>query len=77
MVDAMKACASPVPLSLVALLSLAAPARTAPTAEVAKMCREQAIKAHPTKPAGSRSGYEQAQRDYFRDCVEKNSKKQN
>jgi hypothetical protein len=42
------------------------------TAELAKKCRELAIKAHPTQPAGSKSGYEQAQRDYFKLCIEKN-----
>jgi hypothetical protein len=54
----------------------ATPASASPTAEVAKMCRQLAIKAHPTRPPGSRTGYEQAQREYFRDCVAKNSKEQ-
>jgi len=42
-----------------------------PSAELAKKCRALAIKAHPTQPAGSKSGFEQAQRDYFRDCLAK------
>ena len=42
-----------------------------PTAEVAKKCRALAVKAHPTQPAGSKGGAEQAQRDYFRDCIAK------
>jgi hypothetical protein len=58
-------------------VSSVAPAISAPpTAEVAKMCRQLAIKAHPTQPPGSRTGYQQAQRAYFQDCVEKNSKEQ-
>jgi len=71
-------------IMLVALL-LSAPAvlaETAPpdrsktagpiSAEVAKKCRALAIKAHPTKPAGSKNGaYARAQRDYFQDCVAK------
>jgi hypothetical protein len=64
-------------LTCLVCMSCAVQARAAPpTAEVAKMCRQLAIKAHPTRPAGSRTGFEQAQRDYFRDCVEKNSKEQ-
>lgn len=41
----------------------------APSAHVAKMCRQQAIEAHPAKPPGAEQGSAQAQRDYFRDCV--------
>jgi hypothetical protein len=42
------------------------------SAELAKKCRALAIKAHPTKPAGSKNGaYAQAQRDYFQDCIAK------
>ena len=40
--------------------------------ELAKKCRALALKAHPTKPAGSKNGaYAQAQRDYFQDCIAK------
>jgi hypothetical protein len=42
------------------------------TADLAKKCREMAIKAHPTMPAGSSSGYAAAQRSFFHECVEKN-----
>jgi hypothetical protein len=42
------------------------------TAELAKKCRALAIKAHPPTVPGKRTGSEQAQRDYFRDCVAKN-----
>ena len=78
MVGAMRGFASPVPVSFIVLLLLAVPAFAAPppTAEVAKMCRQLAIKEHPTRRPGSRTGYEQAQREYFRDCIEKNSKEQ-
>jgi Transglycosylase SLT domain len=41
----------------------------APSAEIAKLCRQRAIKAHPTQPPGSKQGHAQAQRDSFRDCV--------
>jgi hypothetical protein len=42
------------------------------SAELAKKCRALAIKAHPTKPVGSKNGaYAQAQRNYFQDCVAK------
>jgi hypothetical protein len=43
---------------------------TAPiSAELAKTCRELAIKAHPTQVAGSSTASAQAQRDYFKECV--------
>jgi hypothetical protein len=41
------------------------------SAELAKKCREMAVKAHPPQPAGT-SPYAAAQRDYFRECVAKN-----
>ena len=46
-------------------------------AELAKKCRALAIKAHPTQPAGARSGNEQAQRRYFQDCIAKGGNVQN
>jgi hypothetical protein len=61
-------------LALVALALAPAPA-SALSAEVAKKCRELAIKAHPPKPAGTKA-YAQAERDYFRDCVAKEGKSQ-
>lgn len=57
-------------LALCALASAPYPA-AALTAELAKKCRALAIKAHPTTVPGKRTGNEQAQRDYFRDCVAK------
>ena len=46
---------------------LAAP----PSPEVARLCRQRAIEAHPTQRPGAEKGHSQAQRDYFRDCVVK------
>ena len=51
--------------------ALTATCASALTAEVAKKCRAFAIKAHPTVVPGRKTGSEQAQRAYFRDCVEK------
>jgi hypothetical protein len=59
---ALAACAAPMP---------GQPAVAAISAELAKKCRGLAIKAHPTEPAGRKTGSVQAQRDYFRDCVAK------
>jgi hypothetical protein len=41
---------------------------------LAKICREKAIEAHPTKPAGSASGHAQAQRNYYNECIAKGGK---
>jgi hypothetical protein len=40
------------------------------SAELAKKCREMAVKAHPTQPAGTLA-YAEAQREYFRQCIAK------
>jgi len=40
------------------------------TAELAKKCREMAVKAHPTQLAGT-TPYAAAQREYFRECIAK------
>lgn len=47
------------------------------SADLAKKCRAMAIKAHPTRPAGAKSGHEQAQRRYFQDCIAKGGDVQN
>jgi hypothetical protein len=39
------------------------------SADLAKQCRELAIKAHPPVMAGARGGTGQAERDYFQGCV--------
>jgi hypothetical protein len=51
------------------VLSTASPA-IAISADVAKRCREMAIKSHPPEPAGTKA-YAQAERDSFRDCISK------
>jgi hypothetical protein len=44
------------------------------TADLAKKCREEAAKAHPTPKAGTKaSGAEKAQRDAFQACITKGS----
>ncbi len=63
---------------LLVCLSYIQPA-SAITAELAKKCRELAIKAHPTPTAGSKtnpfsgSGAAKAQRDYYNACIAKGS----
>lgn len=51
--------------SMQPLIARAAP----PTAELAKKCRELAVKAHPPVPAGSKKGTAQAERAYFQKCI--------
>jgi hypothetical protein len=43
------------------------------SAELAKKCREMAVKAHPPQPAGT-TPYAAAQREYFRECIAKGGK---
>jgi len=47
---------------------------SAPTAELAKKCREMMIKAYPPLPPGSKSGNAQQQQEYFRTCIAQNGK---
>ena len=61
-------------LTLVVPAFAAGPA-AAITAEVAKKCREIAVKSHPPQPAGTKN-YAQAERDAFRDCVANEEKQQ-
>ena len=66
-------------VSLVALLALVVPAyllcvepASAITVELAKKCRELAVKAHPTPKAGSKAtGAEKAQRAAYQACLAK------
>jgi hypothetical protein len=52
--------------------AMAGPALAAtPTAEMARICRQQALEAYPTPRIGSMQGAETAQRGHFRDCVAK------
>jgi hypothetical protein len=57
-------------LTQVLIISTASPA-AAITADLAKKCRDMAVKAHPPTVAGS-TPYAAAERDYFRDCISKN-----
>ena len=50
--------------------SVAAQAQ-APSAALAKKCRELAVKAHPPATAGTRTGSAAAEREYFAACVQK------
>ena len=58
-------------LILIVALSINAPA-SAITAELAKKCREMAIKAHPPEPPGGKTGTAQAERDFYRTCIANN-----
>lgn len=53
-----------------ALLTISHLPAGAITAELAKKCRDEAIKAHPPQPAGTLP-YAEAEREVFRDCVAK------
>ncbi len=55
-------------LALGALCLFAGPA-SALDPVLAKICREKAIEAHPTKPAGSSTGHAKAQREYYNQCI--------
>jgi hypothetical protein len=44
---------------------------TAISADLAKKCRDLAIKAHPYTLPGMKAGNAEGQRAYFKDCVEK------
>jgi hypothetical protein len=56
------------------LLSSASPA-AAVSADLAKKCRQMAVKAHPREVAGT-NPYAQAERSFFRECVSKNGQMQ-
>jgi hypothetical protein len=57
-------------VAVVLIVSMSQPV-SAITADVAKKCRELAVKAHPPAVAGSKTGTAQAERDYFRACIAK------
>jgi len=60
---------------LLSVILVAAPgyeayARSAISAELAQMCRQEAIAAHPTpRPGTPNKGIKQAQREFFSKCV--------
>jgi len=47
------------------------PSASAVSADLARKCRDLAIKAYPPAVAGSRSGTAEAERDFYRACVAK------
>jgi hypothetical protein len=53
------------------IIGAASPA-SALTAELAKKCRDAAIKSHPPPIPPGNKAYAQAERDYFRECVSRN-----
>ena len=55
--------------ALIVVLSVSA--ADALSVDLAKRCREMAVKAHPRTLPGTKP-YAQAERDYFRECVAKN-----
>lgn len=57
--------------SLFILSSTTIPA-AAISAELANKCRQMAIKEHPPKPAGTKSGTAGVERQYYRDCIANN-----
>ena len=52
------------------LLGVSSAPGDAITVELAKRCRELAIKAHPPQPAGTKA-YAKSERDFFHECVSK------
>jgi len=58
-------------LILIAVLLVSTPA-SALSAELAKKCREMAIKAHPPTRTGAKTGTAKAQSDYYRACIANN-----
>jgi hypothetical protein len=58
-------------LAQIAVLSSALPA-AALSVELAKKCRDMAIKSHPPPTPPGNKAYAQAEREFFRDCVAKN-----
>jgi hypothetical protein len=55
-----------------AAVTLAGPAyAAAPSGEVARICRRQALDTYPTPRIGTMNGVATAQREFFRDCVAK------
>jgi hypothetical protein len=47
-----------------------------PTAEMARICRQQALDVYPTPRIGTMEGVATAQREFFRDCVAKMQEEQ-
>ena len=60
-------------LGVASLVSFVGHAAPAPTAELAKKCREMMLKAYPTQKAG-KPGNAQKQREYFQTCIAQKGK---
>ncbi len=58
-------------LAQIIVVSAASPA-AAISADLAKKCRDMAVKAHPPPTPPGNKAYAQAERDFFRECVSKN-----
>ena len=57
-------------LTFAAVVMIAEPVfAAAPSEQVARVCRQQAIEAYPTPRIGTMHGVATAQREFFRDCV--------
>jgi hypothetical protein len=63
----------------IVVISTAASAQpnSPPSAELAKKCREMTVKAYPPAPAGTKQGTAQAERDFFKKCIENRGQGQN
>jgi hypothetical protein len=56
-------------LSIPMTTSVAIAAMQPPSADLAKKCRELAVKTHPPTKAGAGSGHAALQREYFQRCI--------
>jgi len=61
-------------LMFVQIVVLSESPATAISADLAKKCRDMAIKAHP--PLLGNKPYAQSERDFFRECISKNGQMQ-
>jgi len=61
-------------LALMASVASTGKAAAAPSAELARKCRDMMIKAYPPVRAGSPHGNAQKERDYFQTCIARKGK---
>jgi len=61
-------------LGVASLVSSVGHAAPAPTAELAKKCREMMIRAYPTARPGYKTNNAQKQREYFQTCIAQKGK---
>lgn len=59
------------PLALIATTSIATPA-SAISVDLAKNCRDMAIKAHPPTVPGAKKGSAEAERTSYQSCIKNN-----